>query len=84
MNQDAGTQRYRNNDNTIKIIEDNYVALNLKKNDPFILVFSKEIEEENNNSDTDIDNFFIKISTTSPLPLEYREYIDIFFKSEVK
>ncbi len=28
--------------------------------------------------------FFIKISIISPLLLEYREYIDIFFKSEVR
>src|SRR6266536_3159039 len=84
MDWDAGIWRYRSNDNIIKIIEDNYVALNLRENDPFILIFPKKIEEGNNSSDTDINNSFIKISTTSPLLLEYGEYIDIFFKSEAR
>ena len=84
MDWDAGIWRYRSNDNIIKIIEDNYIALNLKKNDSFILIFLREIEEGNNNFDTDIDNSFIKISTTSPLPSEYREYINIFSKSEAR
>ncbi len=84
MDWDTGTWRYRSNDNVIKMIEDDHVALNLKENNPFILVFSREIEKGNNNSDTDIDNFFIKTSTTSPLPLEYREYTDIFSKSEAR
>ncbi len=62
------------------MIEDNYIALNLKKNNPFILIFPKKIEEENNSSDTNINNSFIKISTISPLPLEYEKYINIFSK----
>ena len=37
-------------------------------------MFPKEIEEENNNSDIDINNFFIKVSAISPLPSKYREY----------
>jgi len=81
---DAGIWRYRNNDNVIKIIEDNHIASNLRENNPFILIFPKKIEEGNNSSDIDIDNFFIKISTTSPLPLEYREYINIFSESEAR
>ena len=84
MDWDAGTWRYRNNDNTVKMIEDDYIALNLKKNDPFILIFSKEIEERNNSSDTDINNSFIKVSTTSPLLLEYGEYVDIFSESKAR
>jgi len=66
------------------MIEDNYIASNLKKNNPFILIFFKEIEEGNNNSDINIDNSFIKVSTIFPLPSKYREYTNIFFKSEVK
>ncbi len=62
MDWDTGTWRYRNNDNIIKIIENNHVASNLKKNNPFILIFPRKIEEGNNNSDTDIDNSFIKVS----------------------
>ncbi len=84
MDWDTGTWRYRNNNNVIKIIEDNYVVLNLEKNNLFILVFSRKIEEGNNSFDTDTDNFFIKISTISPLPSEYGEYIDIFFESEAR
>ncbi len=84
MDWNTGIWRYRNNDNIIKIIEDNYITLNFKENDPFILIFSKKIEEGNNNSDINIDNFFIKISIISPLLLEYREYTDIFSKSEVR
>ncbi len=84
MDWDTGTWRYRSNDNAIKIIEDDYIVLNLKKNNPFILIFPREIEERNNNFDTDINNSFIKISTTSPLLSEYREYIDIFSKSEAR
>ena len=79
MDCDAGIWRYRNNDNTIKIIEDDHVVLNLRKNDPFVLVFSSEVEEGNNNSDIDIDNSFIRVFATFPLLLEYREYIDVFF-----
>ena len=66
------------------MIEDNHVVLNLKEDNLFVLVFFKKIEEGNNSSDTDIDNFFIKVSTTSPLPSEYRKYINIFFKSEAR
>ncbi len=66
------------------MIEDDHVVSNLRENDPFILIFFREIEEGNNSSDTDIDNFFIKVSTTSPFPLEYREYTDIFSESEVR
>ena len=66
------------------MIEDNYIALNLGENDLFILIFSREVEEGNNSFDIDIDNFFIKTSTISPLLSEYREYIDIFFESEVR
>ncbi len=66
------------------MIEDNHIASNLKKNDPFILIFPKEVEEKNNNSDIDIDNSFIKASIISPLPSKYREYIDIFSKSETR
>ena len=84
MNLDTGIWRYRNNDNIITIIENNHIVSNLKKNDLFVLIFSKKIEKENNNSNINIDNFFIKISTISPLPSEYREYIDIFFKSEAR
>ncbi len=84
MDWDAGTWRYRNNNNIIKIIEDGYIALNLEENDFFILIFSKEIEEGNNNSDINTDNSFIRVSITSPLPLEYGEYIDIFFESEAR
>ncbi len=84
MDWDTGTWRYRNNNNIIKIIEDNYIASNLKKNDPFILIFFKKIEKGNNNSDTDIDNSFIKISIISPLFLKYKEYINIFLESEVR
>ncbi len=84
MDWDAGTWRYRNNNNTIKIIEDNHIASNFKENNPFILIFPKEIEEGNNNSDIDINNSFIEISAISPLPSEYREYTDIFFKSEAR
>jgi len=43
-----------------------------------------EKSKKNNNSNTDINYFSIEISTTSPLPLKNREYIDIFSKSEVK
>ena len=66
------------------MIEDNHIALNLEENDPFILIFSKKIEEGNNSSDTDTDNSFIKASTTSPLPSKYREYTNIFSKSEAR
>jgi len=66
------------------MIEDNHIALNLRKNDLFILIFFKKIEEGNNNSDTDIDNFFIKISAISPLSSEYGEYIDVFSESEAR
>ncbi len=47
-------------------------------------MFFKEIEEENNSSDINIDNFFIGVSATSPLLLEYREYVDIFSESEAR
>ncbi len=66
------------------MIEDDHIASNLKKNNPFILIFPREIEEGNNNSNTDIDNFFIRVSTISPLPLKYGEYIDIFSESEAR
>ncbi len=66
------------------MIEDNYIILNLKKDDPFILIFFKEVEEGNNNSDIDIDYSFIKASATSPPPSKYGEYVDIFSKSEVR
>jgi len=81
---DTRTWRYRSNDNIIKIIENNHIALNFGENDLFILIFLKEVEEGNNSSDTDINNFFIKTSTTSPLPSKYKEYADIFSKSEAK
>jgi len=42
------------------MIEDDYIILNLGENNPFILIFSKKIEEGNNNSDINIDNFFYK------------------------
>ena len=79
-----GTWRYRSNDNIIKIIEDNHIALNFRENDPFILVFFREVEEGNNNFDINIDNFFIKVSTIFPLLLEYGEYVDVFSESEVR
>ncbi len=66
------------------MIEDDHVVSNFKKNDPFILIFSKKFEEGNNNSDTDIDNFFIKVSIIFPLFSEYRKYINVFFKSEAR
>ncbi len=66
------------------MIEDDYIVLNLKENDLFILIFFREIEEENNSFDIDIDYFFIKISTTFPLFFEYRKYADIFSKSKVR
>ncbi len=66
------------------MIEDNYIVLNLKENNPFILVFSKEIEEGNNSFDINIDNSFIGIFTIFPLFLEYEKYIDIFFKLKVR
>ncbi len=47
-------------------------------------MFSREVEEGNNSFDTDIDNFFIKVSVISPLSSEYREYIDIFSESEAR
>ncbi len=84
MDWDTGTWRYRSNDNVVKMIENNYIALNLGENDPFILIFSREVEEGNNSSDTNIDNFFMGVSATSPLFLEYREYVDIFFESEAR
>ena len=66
------------------MIEDDYIVLNLRKNDLFILIFPREIEKGNNNSDTDTDNFFIKTSIISPLPSEYREYINVFSESEAR
>ena len=66
------------------MIEDNHIVSNLGENDPFILIFSREIEEGNNNSDINTDNFFIKISTTSPLFSEYKKYINIFSESEAR
>ena len=66
------------------MIENNHIASNLRENNPFILIFPKKIEEENNNSNTNIDNSFIEVSTTSPLHLKYREYTDIFSESEAK
>ena len=66
------------------MIENNYIASNLRENGPFILIFPKEIEEGNNNSDTDTDNFFIKVSTISPLLSKYEEYADIFSESEAR
>ena len=80
MDWDAGIWRYRSNDNVVEMIEDNYIVLNFGENDLFVLVFSREVEEGNNNSDIDIDNSFIKISTISPLFLEYKEYVDVFFE----
>ncbi len=84
MDWDAGIWRYRSNDNVVEMIEDDHVALNFRENDLFILVFPREVKKGNNNSDIDIDNSFIKVSTISPLFLEYREYIDIFFESEAR
>jgi len=66
------------------MIEDDHIASNLKKNNPFILVFLREIEEGNNNSDTNINNSFIKVFIIFPLPLEYEKYTDIFSKSEAR
>ncbi len=66
------------------MIEDNYVILNLGENDPFILVFSREVEEGNNSSDININNFFIEVSTIFSFPSKYREYVDIFSESEVR
>ncbi len=66
------------------MIEDDYIVLNLGENNPFVLIFSKEVEEKNNNSDIDIDNSFIEVSAIFPLPLKYRKYINIFSKSEVR
>ncbi len=66
------------------MIEDNYIVLNLKKNNPFILMFPREIEKRNNNFDINIDNSFIEIFIISPLLSEYREYVDIFFESEAR
>ncbi len=66
------------------MIEDDYVVLNLGENDLFVLVFSKKVEEGNNSFDIDIDNFFIGVSAISPLFLEYRKYVDIFFESEAR
>ncbi len=84
MDWDAGIWRYRSNDNIIKMIEDDYIVLNLKENDLFVLIFFKKIEEGNNSSDTDTNYFFIEVSATSPLPSEYREYADVFFESKVR
>jgi len=81
---DAGIWRYCSNDNVVEIIEDDYVVLNFKENDLFVLIFFREIEEGNNSFDIDIDNFFMVVFTISPLPSEYRKYIDIFFESEVR
>ena len=47
-------------------------------------MFFKEIEERNNSSDIDIDNFFIEVFVIFSLPLEYREYVDIFSESEAR
>ncbi|SRR6266498_991040 len=66
------------------MIEDNYIVLNFKKNDPFILIFFKKVEEGNNSFDIDINYSFIKVFTTSPLPFKYGEYTNIFFKSEAR
>ncbi len=66
------------------MIEDGYGVSNLGENDLFVLVFPREVEEGNNNSDTDIDNFFIEVSTISPLSSEYREYVDVFSESEAR
>ncbi len=60
MDWDAGIWRYCSNDNVVKMIEDNYIVLNFKKNNLFVLEFFREIEEGNNSSDIDIDNFFYK------------------------
>ncbi len=60
MNWDTGIWRYYSNDNIITVIEDDYIVLNFKENDPFVLIFSREVEEGNNGSDIDIDNFFYK------------------------
>ena len=60
------------------------ISPQILKKTPFVLIFSREIEEENNSSDINIDNSFIKISAISPLPSEYREYVDIFFESEAR
>ncbi len=84
MDWNAGIWRYRSNDNVIKIIEDDYIALNLGENDLFILIFFREIEEGNNSFDINIDNFFIGVSAISPLSSEYGEYVDIFSKSEAR
>ncbi len=66
------------------MIEDNYIASNLIKNDLFILIFPRKFEEGNNNFDTDINNFFIEVSTISLLSLKYKEYINVFSKSEAR
>ncbi len=84
MDWDTGTWRYRNNDNTIKMIENDHIVSNFKKNDPFILIFLKKIEEGNNSFDIDIDNSFIEVSVIFPLFLKYREYVDVFSKSETR
>src|SRR6266536_3187649 len=84
MDWDAGIWRYRSNDNIVEMIEDDHIVLNLGENDLFILIFFREIEEGNNSSDIDIDNFFMGVSAISPLPLEYGEYVDIFSESEVR
>ena len=47
-------------------------------------MFPREVEEGNNSFDIDIDNSFIRVSTTSPFPSEYGEYTDIFSESEVR
>ena len=84
MDWDAGIWRYRSNDNVVEVIEDNYIVLNLKENDLFILIFLRELEEGNNSSDINIDNFFIGVFVIFPLFLEYGEYVDVFSESEAR
>ena len=84
MNWDAGIWRYRSNDNIVEIIKDNYIVLNLRENNLFVLIFFREIEEGNNSFDINIDNFFIRVFIISPLLSEYGEYTNIFSESEAR
>jgi len=81
---DAGIWRYRSNDNIVEIIKDNYIVLNLRENNLFVLIFFREIEEGNNSFDINIDNFFIRVFIISPLLSEYGEYTNIFSESKVR
>ncbi len=84
MDWDAGIWRYRSNDNIVEIIKDNYIVLNLRENNLFVLIFFREIEEGNNSFDINIDNFFIRVFIISPLLSEYGEYTNIFSESKVR